>query len=59
MNWNATRGPEAAERDDKPIGSLVFPWGRETYFVEGGELRRRFARHPGVQAHQRGLWVWL
>lgn len=51
-NWDVRRG-----RDGKPVGSLVFPHGKETYFVnEAGELCRSFARHPKIQKKVNGTW---
>lgn len=40
-------------------GQRVFPRGKETYFVQDDEIRRRFQRHPGIQAHRNCLWVWI
>lgn len=59
-DWSVRRGVKAAKRDNKPVGSLFYPCGKETYFInEAGEMCRRFERHPGIQAHRNCIWGWI
>jgi hypothetical protein len=38
-------------------GSLVYPRGRETYFVLNGEMHRRFALTPYSEVYRNALWI--
>lgn len=56
-NWDVRRGREAADGLAITSRSLVFPHGKETYFVnEAGESCRSFARHPKIQKKVNGTW---